>query len=218
MERLTLTPEQIAAEDFAEHLSLAAKGIRDGYVICAPLENSYAFFVNAFSEMGVRTMHVLRGAALGVAAQVMVTSAETVNGIARDISDDAKALMEKFWPGQLSLNLRPNQGLNWNLGDNKELDEFSVRVPESAFIRALLKEVGPLAVASASRVGLPPARSTDDIFVLESDLAVMIDMGTLEEGAPTTIVEADPAAIRVLRVGAIPLAELSAVVPSISAE
>lgn len=218
MERLTLTPEQIAAEDFAEHLLLAAKGIRDGFVICVPLENSYAFMVDAFSEFGVRAMHVLRGDALGVAAQVMVTSTETVHGIAREVSDEAKALMEKFWPGPLSLNLRPNQGLNWNLGDNKELDEFSVRVPESAFIRALLKETGPLAVASAARVGQAPARSTDDIFVLESDLAVMIDMGALPEGAPTTIVEADPAALRVLRIGAIPLAELSEVVPSISAE
>ena len=123
--------------------------------------------------------------------------------------------MEKFWPGQLSFNLKPNVGLNWNLGDNKELDLFSVRVPNTEFMLALLKETGPLAVASAARVGQKPALSTDDIFVLESDLAVMVDGGVLEPGQPSTIVEADSSGIGVLRIGAIRLSELTAVVPSI---
>ena len=213
MERITL-----GAGELSDHVALAAKGIRDGYIICAPLESGYAFLTNAFSEFAVRAMHVLRGDALGVAAQVLIPSVATIDGIAREVSGDAKALMEKFWPGQLSFNLKPNVGLNWNLGDNKELDLFSVRVPRSEFLLALLKETGPLAVASAARVGQRPARSTDEIFVLESDLAVMVDGGEIAEAPASTIVEADAAGIRVVRIGAIPLSELTAVVSSISEE
>lgn len=210
MERISL-----GTGELSEHVALAAKGIRDGYIICAPLENGYAFLTNAFTEFAVRAMHVLRGDALGVAAQVLIPSAETIDGLAREVSRDAKLLMEKFWPGQLSFNLKPNVGLNWNLGDNKELDQFSVRVPNTEFMLALLKETGPLAVASAARVGQKPALSTDDIFVLESDLAVMVDGGVIEPAPPSTIVEVDSSGIGVLRIGAIPLAELTAVVPSI---
>ena len=163
-------------------------------------------------------MHVLRGDALGVSAQVLIPHVSTIEGLAREVTPDAKALMSKFWPGQLSINLKPNVGLNWNLGDNKELDLFSVRVPNSEFLLALLKETGPLAVASAARVGQKPARKVNDIFVLESDLAVMVDGGEIADTPATTIVEVDFAGIRVVRIGAIPLSELTAVVPSISEE
>lgn len=213
MERITLGEGELS-----EHVALAAKGIRDGYIICAPLENGYAFLTNAFSEFAVRAMHVLRGDALGVSAQVLIPHVSTIEGLAREVTPDAKALMSKFWPGQLSINLKPNVGLNWNLGDNKELDLFSVRVPNSEFLLALLKETGPLAVASAARVGQKPARKVNDIFVLESDLAVMVDGGEIADTPATTIVEVDFAGIRVVRIGAIPLSELTEVAPSISEE
>jgi tRNA A37 threonylcarbamoyladenosine synthetase subunit TsaC/SUA5/YrdC len=66
--------------DIKDHVALAAKGIRDGYVICAPLEHGYVFLADAFSEFAVRAMHVLRGDALGVAAQVLIHSHETITG------------------------------------------------------------------------------------------------------------------------------------------
>jgi tRNA threonylcarbamoyl adenosine modification protein (Sua5/YciO/YrdC/YwlC family) len=201
--------------DIKDHVALAAKGIRDGYIICAPLEHGYVFLADAFSEFAVRSMHVLRGDALGVAAQVLIHSGDTITGLSRDITDDVRALMKEFWPGLISFNLRPNMGLRWNLGDNQSLDRFSVRVPDSEFISALLKETGPLAAASAARVGQKPALSTDNIFVLESDLAVMCDAGQLSEGPATTIIESDSNGMTIIREGAISLEQLAAVVPAL---
>lgn len=204
--------------DLKDHVALAAKGIRDGYIICAPLEHGYVFLVDAFSEFAVRAMHVLRGDSLGVAAQVLIHGTETITGLSRDVTDDARALMNKFWPGLISFNLRPNMGLRWNLGDNQSLDRFSVRVPDSEFLRALLKETGPLAVASAARVGQKPALSSDRIFVLESDLAVMCDAGELSAGPATTIIESDSTAMTIIREGAITREQLVAVLPALSDE
>jgi tRNA A37 threonylcarbamoyladenosine synthetase subunit TsaC/SUA5/YrdC len=126
--------------------------------------------------------------------------------------------MKEFWPGLISFNLRPSMGIRWNLGDNGSLDRFSVRVPDSEFIRALLKETGPLAVASAARVGQKPALNTDRIFVLESDLAVMCEAGELPAGPATTIIEADSAAMTIIREGAITREQLAAIVPALSDE
>ena len=204
--------------DIKDHVVLAAKGIRDGYVICAPLEHGYVFLADAFSEFAVRAMHVLRGDALGVAAQVLIHSHETITGLSRDVTDDTRALMKEFWPGLISFNLRPSMGIRWNLGDNGSLDRFSVRVPDSEFVRALLKETGPLAIASAARVGQKPALNTDRIFVLESDLAVMCEAGELPAGPATTIVESDSAAMTIIREGAITREQLAAIVPALSDE
>ncbi len=100
-----------------EHVGIASKCIRDGFVIITPHENGYVYLCDAFSEDSVRAMHVLRGDALGVASQVLIASHVQIEGIARDITEDARALMKAFWPGALSLTLRPQLGLNWDLGD-----------------------------------------------------------------------------------------------------
>ncbi len=204
--------------DIKDHVALAAKGIRDGFIICAPLEHGYVFLADAFSEFAVRAMHVLRGDALGVAAQVLIHSADTITGLSRDVTDDTRALMKEFWPGLISFNLRPNMGLRWNLGDNSGLDRFSVRVPDSEFIRLLLKETGPLAASSAARVGQKPALNTSRVFVLESDLAVMFDAGELPSGPATTIIESDSTGMTIIREGAITREQLAAVVPALSDE
>lgn len=212
MERVNLLEGELA-----DHVALGLKGIRDGYLICAPLENGYVFLADAFSEFAVRSMHVLRGDDLGIKAQVLIHSGATLSGLSRHITDEVKALVEAFWPGPLSLNLHPSMGLNWNLGDNNSLDLFSVRAPEAPFISALLKESGPLAVASAVRKGMKPALTTDRIFVLESDLAVMFDAGELAPGALSTVVQSDIDGLTIIREGALSREQLAAVVPALSA-
>jgi tRNA threonylcarbamoyl adenosine modification protein (Sua5/YciO/YrdC/YwlC family) len=195
------------------HISKAAKAIADGYIIVIPMENSYAFACDAFRADSVRTMHVLRGDPLFTAAQVVVGSVRTTEGIVREITPEISGLMKKFWPGMLSLNLRPQLGLSWDLGDNNQLDRVSIRLPQAKFAKALAAQTGPLAIASASRKGMPPAKSLADVFALDSDVALKFDNGNLRKGPISTVIEADETGVRVLRVGAISLAEIKAIVP-----
>jgi tRNA threonylcarbamoyl adenosine modification protein (Sua5/YciO/YrdC/YwlC family) len=211
MERVNLLEGELA-----DHVALGLKGIRDGYLICAPLEHGYVFLADAFSEFAVRSMHVLRGDNLGVKAQVLIHSGATLSGLSRHITDETRALVDAFWPGPLSLNLHPSMGLNWNLGDNNSLDIFSVRAPQAPFISALLKESGPLAAASAVRTGMKPALTTDRIFVLESDLAVLFDAGELPEGPLSSVVQSDVDGMTIIREGAISREQLAAVAPALS--
>jgi len=195
------------------HVNKAAKAIADGYIIIIPMENSYAYVCDAFRSDTVRQMHVLRGDPLFTAAQVMVGSVKTTEGIIREVTPEIKGLMKKFWPGMLSLNLRPQLGLSWDLGDNNQLDRISVRIPRAKFAKALVTQTGPLAVASASRKGMAPPKSLDDIYVLDSDVALKFDNGNLRKGPSSTVIEADETGVRMLREGAISLAEIQAIVP-----
>ena len=204
--------------ELTRHVTKAAKAIADGYIIVIPMENSYAFVCDAFRSDTVRQMHVLRGDPLFTAAQVIVGSVKTTEGIIREVTPEIKGLMKKFWPGMLSLNLRPQMGLSWDLGDNNQLDRVSVRIPRAKFAKALAAQTGPLAIASASRKGMAPAKSLGDIFVLDSDVALKFDNGNLRKGPISTVVEADETGVRVLRVGAISLAEIKAIVPGATGE
>jgi L-threonylcarbamoyladenylate synthase len=199
-----------------KHIARALKEIRAGYVIVAPLEHGYVYLADAFSPFAVRAMHVLRGDEAGVVAQVLAHSLDTVKGISRAVSPTTQNLCKKFWPGLLSVTLKPSSVLNWDLGDDKELDWFNVRVPQSKFVRALLKESGPLAVASASNVGEEPMLKIDRTQVKNWNVAVVFDNGALKSGPRSTIIEADELDVRVVREGAISVAEMMKVAPNLS--
>jgi len=197
------------------HVDQALQWIRAGLIVAVPLENGYAYLADAFDEDAVRAMHVLRGDDLGVAAQVLISSAGVVDGIARDVSASARALMAKFWPGQLSFNLSPQRGLTWDLGDGKRLGQISVRVPSAQFVLALLRKSGPLAVGSAALAGQPPILDIKDISAREYDLAGIFDAGTLTPAPISTVVSDNETGVEVLREGAVSINELREVLPEI---
>ena len=198
------------------HVAIAAKAIRDGYIIAIPLEHHYAYACDAFNQDAVRAMHVLRRDELGIAAQVLIADTKTASGVAREISPAVQSLMKKYWPGMLSFNLRPQVGLSWDLGDARALDQVSFRVPKPKFIREVLNETGPLAIASAAFAKQSPIRRISDIVVVESALAAKFDAGLLKKGALSTVLEADDRGITMVREGAISLDEIHAIAPDVS--
>jgi len=198
-------------------VAAALKSITDGFVIAIPLEHSYAFACNAFDEDAVRAMHVLRHDEIGVAAQVMLANASAASGILRNTTWQVQSLMENFWPGLLSINAAPQPGLKWNLGDFKKLDLISVRVPKSDFMLALLTQSGPLAVASAVETGKAPRREVSALAEYHDEIPLIVDGGTLPEGPASTILTVRDNSITAVRIGAISLAQLKEIQPSVSA-
>ena len=204
--------------ELSEHLAKAAAALKDGYVIVAPLENSYALVADAFFHDAVRAMHVLRGDELGISAQVIIGSSSAIDGIARDVTEPARALMANFWPGLLSLNLKPQRGLNWDLGDGQQLDSFSVRVPSAEFILQLAKTHGPLAVASAALSGKPAISDPIELNFSEIEVAAIFSSGPLTQGLASSVVACDGDKPRIIRVGAISAQEITRIAPDISGE
>jgi L-threonylcarbamoyladenylate synthase len=190
--------------------------IRSGLIVVAPIEHGYVYLVDAFSHDGVRAMHVLRGDALGVSAQVFVGSIDTAAGIVREISPSISTMMNAFWPGMLSLNLRPQRGLSWDLGDDNELDLFSLRIPSADFVRQLLTLSGPLACASAASAGEPPILRISELANSQNELLRICDLGEVMAGPLTTVVSVIDSDICLLREGAITYEQVSAHVPSIT--
>ncbi|MFM8752754.1 MAG: L-threonylcarbamoyladenylate synthase [Actinomycetota bacterium] len=212
-DRLSLTDNAI---DRAELVERAVAALRDGRMIIAPLEHAYVFVVDAFNHAAVKKIHILRQDPRGTAAQVVVADIATVKGITLEFGPTINALCEKFWPGLLTLNISPARGLVWDLGDERTLEEISVRVPSADFIREVALASGPLAIASATLAGRPPVRKSSFFPCLDSDFAALFDAGELPEGPTSTVISVKDDGVFLRRQGAISLADLRAITPNIA--
>lgn len=213
-----MASHDILQGDIQDHVSVAVAALKDGFVIIAPLENSYALMADAFFHDAVRAMHVLRGDELGVAAQVLIAAKTSIDGIARSISDDARILMDNLWPGALSINLKPQLGLSWDLGDANSLDQISVRVPSSEFVLEILKKTGPLAIASAAAAGSAPYTECEELDFSDVEVAAVFTAGDLPQGLPSTVIDFTGSKAQLVREGAIPRSEITALVSDIFGE
>ena len=191
----------ITTGDRAEHLARGLKSIRDGYVIVVPLEHGYVYACDAFSHFAVRAMHVLRGDGLGVVAQVIIPNAKTAQGLSRSMRDDVQDITNAFWPGLLSVNVKPQVGLAWDLGDSGRLDQISLRMPQEGFVLELLQKSGPLAIAGITNNGLPTLL---DVERFENPgVDVIFDGGHLLAGPRSTVINVSDDGIELIREGAI---------------
>jgi tRNA threonylcarbamoyl adenosine modification protein (Sua5/YciO/YrdC/YwlC family) len=195
----------------ADHLARGLKSIRDGYVIVVPLEHGYVYACDAFSHFAVRAMHVLRGNALGVVAQVIIPTAKTAQGLSRSMREDVQVLTNAFWPGLLSINVKPQVGLAWDLGDAQRLDLISLRMPQEGFVLELMQKSGPLAIASITSNGLPTLL---DVERFENPgVDVIFDGGHLPAGPRSTVINVSDDGMQLVREGAISRESLQKVSP-----
>ena len=185
----------------ARHVTRAVKAINDGYVIAVPMENGYAYVCDAFNHDAVRAMHVLREDELGVKAQVLVRDFKMAEGISRNLDKRTITAMKKFWPGKVTFQVLPSALLNWDLGDNNELDEVAIRVPTAPFIKAILAKTGPLATASVAKSGQSVITASSEVPT--EGIEALFSNGKLRKGLPTTVVRTIAGAHKVLREGAV---------------
>ena len=166
---------------------------------------------DAFSHFAVRAMHVLRGDALGVVAQVIIPTAKTAQGLSRSMREDVQALTNAFWPGLLSINVKPQVGLAWDLGDSQRLDQISLRMPQDGFVSELMQKSGPLAIASITSNGLPTLL---DVERFENPgVDVIFDGGHLPAGPRSTVINVSDDGMQLVREGAISRESLQKVSP-----
>lgn len=195
----------------------ALREIRSGNVIALPIDSGYIFAADAFNRMAVGALHLLRNDPMGQAASVMIGDKSRIVGITRDISAAAQELIDKFWPGMLTLFLSPHPALTWDLGDEGMLDQVAVRVPHHDFAIRLLNETGPLAVAGAALAGRTPFAQPQLINeVFGANLDLIFDGGEISAQALSTVVDCTANPPRVIRQGDVDIASLRLAWPEIS--
>ncbi|MGZ4640404.1 MAG: L-threonylcarbamoyladenylate synthase [Actinomycetes bacterium] len=188
-------------------LEVATGSVRRGDLVVLPTDTVYGIGTDAFQPDAVQALLSAKGRGRDMPVPVLVGSPRTLDGIATGLSDTARALVEAFWPGGLTLVCRVQPSLQWDLGETR--GTVAVRMPLHPVAIELLTETGPMAVSSANRSGLPPATTVDEaVEQLGESVAVYLDGGPAGEPLPSTIVDVTGAAPRLLRAGALPEATL----------
>lgn len=174
-----------------------------------PTDTVYGIGCDAFDAGAVAAVLAAKGRGRDKPPPVLIPTARTALGLAQSIPAYATTLMERFWPGPLTVVLRAHPSLHWDLGDTN--GTVALRVPDHPVALDLLGDVGPMAVTSANTTGDPAARTADDArSMLGESVAVYLDAGAVDDGDPSTIIDCTGTAPVTLRLGALAQAEIDA--------
>jgi L-threonylcarbamoyladenylate synthase len=192
-------------------LAEAAASLRKGDLAVIPTDTVYGLAADAFSPPAVTALLVAKGRGRQMPPPVLVGTVRAATALVEDLNAFGKDLIDEFWPGGLTLVLRANRNLIWDLGDTK--GTVAVRMPLHEITLELLKETGPLAVSSANLSGAPPATTAADAEAqLGEAVAVYLDGGPCSGDVPSTIVDLTGPVPKLLRAGVISVARLREVV------
>jgi len=192
-------------------LAEAAASLRKGDLAVIPTDTVYGLAADAFSPPAVTGLLTAKGRGRQMPPPVLVGTVRAATALVEDLNAFGKDLIDEFWPGGLTLVMRANRNLIWDLGDTK--GTVAVRMPLQEITLELLKETGPLAVSSANRSGAPPATTAADAEAqLGEAVAVYLDGGPCSADVPSTIVDLTGPVPKLLRAGVISVARLREVV------
>jgi len=201
---------------FNEAVDTAVRYIKSGEVIIAAAEHGYVYLADAFDKDAVKAIHILRGDRTNVVAQVFIGDIKVLSGITARLTQEHDNLLKAFWPGLLSVTMKSQLALSWDLGDERRLGKVNVRLPNRKFLNAILLKTGPLAAASVALTGESAILDLTKLSIYESDIGVIFDEGQLESGQLSTWIDLSENEITVIRVGDISLEQLRSIVPTIS--
>ena len=201
---------------FNEAVDTAVRYLKSGEVIIAAAEHGYVYLADAFDKDAVKAIHILRGDRTNVVAQVFIGDIKVLTGITARLTQEQDNLLKAFWPGLLSVTMKSQLALSWDLGDERRLGKVNVRLPNRKFLNAILLKTGPLAVASVALTGESVVLDLTKVSIYESDIGVIFDEGQLESGQLSTWIDLSENETTVIRVGDISLEQLRSIVPTIS--
>lgn len=174
--------------DLLTGMRLAKVAIGRKELVVLPTDTVYGLACDAFSHEGVKKLLEAKGRDRQSPPPVLIGNAAALDGLAQDIPALAQKLAETFWPGALTMILKAQPSLTWDLGETK--GTVALRMPDHKIALALLQETGPLAVSSANRTGEPAAITCQQAEgYLGSNVKVYLDGGSSPKGEASTIVD-----------------------------
>lgn len=205
-----------SAEDREAAVSAAALAIQQGKLVVLPTDTVYGIGADAFDPAAVRALLAAKGRGRETPPPVLVSAASTLDAIATGVPGYARALVDEFWPGPLTLVCTQQPSLQWDLGDTR--GTVAVRMPDHEIALEILERTGPLAVSSANLTGQPAAVDADLAESMLGDaVEVIVDGGDAPGKEASTIVDVTGTQGRVLRRGALTLDELNAILEPLGA-
>ncbi len=168
-----------------------------------PTETVYGLGADAFCVAAVEKIFKAKGRPAENPLLVHVSSIDQAEQLVSYLPEDARRLMEEFWPGPLSLVL-PALGRVPDIVRGGKLG-VGLRMPDHPVALRLIEQAGPLAAPSANRFGRPSPVTADHVRTdLHGQIAAVLDAGTTGVGVESTLIDLQND-YKLLRLGGISL-------------
>lgn len=198
-----------AAQPEAAPISEAAAAIRSGGLVAFPTETVYGLGADAANAAAVARIFVAKGRPSDNPLIVHVSDRGMLADVVREIPQKAEKLMERFWPGPLTLVLPKLPSIPDSVTCG--LQTVGVRMPHHPVALALIRAAGvPIAAPSANRSGRPSPTAAEHVVEdLYGRIDVILDGGETGVGVESTVIDmtVDPPVL--LRPGGVTVEQLT---------
>lgn len=183
-------------------ISQAAQAIREGGLVAFPTETVYGIAANRLDEKAIESLRAVKNRPEDKPFTVHVSDLFMIEKLGCVVTKDAKVLIDKFWPGPLTIILRSDSG-----------EKIGFRMPANKTALALIAEAKVPVVAPSANVSGNAAPSTAEEVLKELDgkIDILLDAGPTEVGVESTVVDATVTPMKILRKGAVTKEELNKV-------
>ena len=197
--------------DDAAGRAAAADVLRAGGIVALPTDTVYGIAVALDTPGGVEALFAAKQRPPDKGIMLLLDDAAQAPAIGQWPAS-AAVLAEAFWPGGLTVIVPQRRDVPLPAALTGGAPTIGLRVPDHAAPRALAAAVGPIPTTSANLSGVPEARDAAGIVEqLGEAVALVLDGGPAHGGPASTVVDCTVDPPRILRVGAIPVAEVERV-------
>ncbi|GMR05364.1 MAG: hypothetical protein BMS9Abin24_175 [Thermodesulfobacteriota bacterium] len=189
-------------------LGPAWQAFKEGGVIAYPTETFYGLCVDPFNPVGVGRLFSLKGRPADRPVSLIIADLSMLKELAAEVPRAAAALMERFWPGPLTLVLKAAPRVPASL--IASTGKVGVRLSSHPVARALSEKLSsPITATSANPSGAkPPATPEEVLGYFNGSLDVLIDGGELKGGLGSTVADISEGKAVIIREGEIPSSDL----------
>ncbi len=190
----------------------AACAIREGGLVVFPTETVYGLGANALDALSVKKIYKAKGRPSDNPLIVHIKSRDDLPSLVTKIPKGANKLMEKFWPGPLTLIFKKSDAIPKETSGG--LDTIAIRFPSNKIAQAIIERAGvPIAAPSANTSGKVSGTTLkmciDD---LNGKVDYIIGEDDSKSGLESTIVDCTVSPYLILRPGIITLEDIRAVI------
>lgn len=188
----------------------AVQLLAESQIVAFPTETVYGIGARAFDELAIKKIFMVKKRPAGQALLVHISQIEQAESIAARVTGDALLLMEKFWPGALSIILPAAKKVPLSVTGGEKT--VGLRVPSHPAARHLIDMAGPLAATSANLSGRPSALTAAHVKEdLGGKIAAVLDGGPTGLGIESTIIDLSCKPYKLLRLGGVSAPEVEKV-------
>ncbi len=197
--RITVSAEKPNRDVLRE----AAECIRRGELAAFPTETVYGLGANGLDEEAAKKIYAAKGRPSDNPLILHIADIEEVDALVKEIPANARALMEAFWPGPLTIVMKRSSVVPQVTAGG--LDTVAIRLPDAPIARELIRLAGvPIAAPSANLSGRPSPTSADTVAEdMDGRIAMIVDGGACDIGVESTIVDCTSPIPTILRPGGI---------------